>query len=724
MGQRARRACLSRVGILKWNRFDSIAKQDYSQPRGLLLLAAPDLLRRLGGKTSMGLSNWMNQAAAGVRALAAKAAHSDAAEPQQQQQPAHRAVAPGQADTAGSAPAGAPPEWMDRYAAKRLSAEQAAGLVRHGEHVFVGTGCATPRRLVGALEALDIRPADVQLLHLLTDGALPHDADGACTSHYRHRCFFVGTDVQAAVRQGLCEYVPLSAARLPQLIANGRVRVDVAMIQVSPPDEFGYVSLGVSVDVIPAAVAKARLVLAEINPAMPRSMGDSALHIDDIHHWVPVPAHLIEYFQPEAQGEVVQAIARYISSIIDDGSTLQIGMGRFSTAALALLEDRRDLGVHSDVITDAIVPLLERGVLTGRMKTQHRGKIVASFVRGSRRLHALIDRNPLFVFQPLDVVCDPAVLAAQHKLVSVTQAFSVDLTGQICLDQFQGHLYSGLMAQPEFQQGASRSVGGKAIICLASTSADGQCSQVKLVLADGEASGITRGDVHYVITEYGIAYLFGKSIRERAAALIDLAHPKFRAELLAQAQAKGWLPAEQQLRQLQAYPVVDERRVLLGDGQSLLLRPAVGTDDVAVRELFHHLSERDVYTRFFRKVKGLSHGDAQRLCNLNLETEVAFVAVLGTREHPQVVGHACYFVDAATRIAETAFMVHPDWQGKRLGAALQQCLLEHARNRNVQGFMAEILATNDKMIRLARAGDGDVSVVSDGSVVRVTTTFR
>lgn len=672
---------------------------------------------------STGVSKWLGQAAAGLRSLAAGSAQPVDASPHAPA-PASPTAAPGAGDTAPALPAATEPAWMARHAAKRLSAEQAAALVRHGEHVFVGTASATPRVLVQALETLDLPQGDVQLVHLLTDGALPHNAQGECTSRYRHRSFFVGNDVRAAVRQGLCEYVPLSAARLPQLIANGRVRVDVAMIQVSPPDEFGYVSLGVSVDVIPAAVAKARLVLAEINPAMPRSMGDSALHIDDIDHWVPVPGQLIEYFHPEAQGEVVQAIARYISSIIDDGSTLQIGLGRFSTAALAFLDDRKDLGVHSDVITDAIVPLLEKGVLTGRMKSQHRGKIVTSFARGSQRLHALIDGNPLFAFQPLDVVCDPAVLAAQHKLVSVTQAFSVDLTGQVCVDQLAGASYSGLMAQPEFLQGASRSAGGKAIICLAATSADGQHSQVKVALADGEATGIARSDVHYVITEYGIAYLFGKSLRERAAALIDLAHPKFRAELLAQAQARGWLPAEQQLKHLQAYPVAEERRAVLSDGQTLLLRPALGTDDVAVRELFHQLSEGDVYTRFFRKVKGLSHRDAQRLCNLNLETEVAFVAVVGTRENPQVVGHACYFVDAATRIAETAFMVHPQWQGKGLGAALQQCLLEHARGRSVQGFMAEILATNEKMIRLARAGKGDVSVAAEGSVVRVTTMFR
>ncbi|GCL62984.1 bifunctional acetyl-CoA hydrolase/transferase family protein/GNAT family N-acetyltransferase [Pseudaquabacterium pictum] len=621
-------------------------------------------------------------------------------------------------------PAGVEPAWINRYAAKRLTAEQAAGLVRHGEHVFVGTGCATPRTLVAALEGLMPCQRDVELLHFLTDGAVPHDDDGNCTSRYRHRSFFVGNDVRAAVRQGLCEYVPLSAARLPELIANGRVRVDVAMIQVSPPDEFGWVSLGVSVDVIPAAVRKARLVLAEINPAMPRSMGDSAIRMDDIDHWVQVPAQLIEYHHPVASSEVVEAIARYISSVIEDGATLQVGLGRFTVAALERLTAHRDLGIHSDVITDAIVPLLESGVINGRMKSQNRGKVVASFARGSRRLFELIDRNPLFVFQPLETVCDPAVLAAQHKLVSVIQAFALDLTGQVCLDQFEGMVYGGLVAQPEFLQGASRSVGGKAIVCLASTTSDGQRSQIKLTLDLGETATISRSDIHYVITEYGIAYLFGKSLRERVTALIHLAHPKFRAELWTQAQQVGWLPPEQQLKHLQAYPVAEEREVVLDQCPPLLLRPALSTDDVAIRELFHQLPERDVYTRFFRHVRGLSLSDAQRLCNLNLETEVAFVAAVGTREHPRVVAHACYFVDPATRIAETAFMVHPDWQGKGLGAALQQRLREHASQRGVQGFMAEILPTNQKMIRLARASTGKVQVVPEGDVVRVTTMFE
>ena len=625
---------------------------------------------------------------------------------------------------AASASASAPAEgWRQRWPDKITTAQAAMQQVRPGEHVFVGTACATPRELVGALERLGLRPADVELVHFLTDHAVPHDMAGNATTAYRHRSFFVGRDIQAAVRQGIAEYVPLSIARLPGLIAIGRVKVDVALIQVSPPDAFGYVSLGVSVDVLPAAVAKARLVVAEVNPAMPRSQGDSTVHVDDIDWLVPVSTPIIEYLHPPVAEAAMQQIARYVGSIIDDGSTLQIGLGRITNEALKHLADRQDLGIHSDVITDAIIPLIERGILTGRRKTAHAGKIVTSFAMGSRKLYDLIDGNPLFVFQPIEAVCDPFTLATQHKMVSVTQAFSVDLTGQVCADQFGGAFYGGLAAQGEFLRGASRSPGGKPIICLASTSDDASESRVRAQLLPEEGVTVARTDVHYVITEFGIAYLFGKSLRERALALIDIAHPNFRAALFEQARRLGYLGADHVLRNLHAYPVEDEQWVELSGGRRVLVRPSTSSDGPGIRELFHQLTDRDRYTRFFRKVRGLSDRDVQRLCNVNFESEVAFVAAAGERENPQIVGQACYFVDPGTNLAETAFMVHPQWQGSGLGTALQQRMAVNARRNGVRGFVAEILADNERMVRLARAGagEGSVSVEHSGSTVRVTT---
>ncbi len=612
---------------------------------------------------------------------------------------------------------------LDAYADKVCTAEQAVGQIRNGEHVFVGTGCAAPRGLLHALEALPVVPADLELLHFFTIQAFGHDAEGHSTTRFKHRTFFVGGDMRAAVKQGLAEYVPMSVARVPEMIALGRVPVDVALIQVSLPDEFGYVSLGISVDIIPAAVARARLVIAEVNPAMPRSMGDSTLHVSRIHHLVPVDTPVTELQRTFAQEDEVQRIARYIAGIIEDGSTLQIGLGQLAHEALQHLTDRKDLGIHSDVISDAIFPLLEHGSLTGAKKTSQPFKIVTSMAVGSRKLYDLIDRNPLFVFQPIDVVCNPATIAAQHKMVSIAQAFAIDLTGQVCVDQFDGEFYSGIGNQGEFLRGASRSPGGKPIICMTSTTEDGETSRIRPTLLAGEAATIARTDVHYVVTEYGMAYLFGKSIRQRATALIELAHPKFRPELFAQAQALGYLPMEQTLHNLRAYPVEEEQTVTLKDGRTAMLRPALSSDAQGIRELFHHLSEEDVYTRFFRNVRGLSDMEVERLCNVNYENEVAFVATTGGREETQIVGQSCYFINPTNNLADTAFMVHPDWQSCGLGGALQAGMVQHAKRRGLRGFVADVLPGNTRMLHLARNGSPNVKIRRNEDTVHVTLLF-
>lgn len=606
---------------------------------------------------------------------------------------------------------------------KLLTAEAAARLIRPGQHVFVGTASATPRTVMAALEALDKPPADVEFIHFITDGAIPFDADGKVISHYFHRTFFVSADMRAAVQQGAAEYVPMSIARVPELFRIGRIPLDVALIQVSPPDAFGYVSLGLSVDIVAAAVHSAKLVIAEVNPAMPWTMGDSAVHLSQIDHLVEVEPHVPEYRHAPAEGEVVERIARYIAGIIDDGSTLQIGVGRIPNEALRYLEDRKDLGIHSDVVTDAIIPLLEQGILTGRMKSQQRHKIVTSFAFGSRRLFEIVDRNPLFSFQPIEVVCQPATIAAQHKMVSVTQVFAIDLSGQACADQFDGEFYGGIVAQCAFLRGASRSPGGKPIICLASTTDDGKTSRIRPQLLAGEGVTVARDEVHYVITEYGIAHLFGKSVRERAIALIGIAHPSFRPWLLDQAKALGYLPAEQTLQNLRAYPVEDERRVTLKDGRSVMLRPALASDAHGIRDLFFTLSDDDIYTRFFRRVRALSSADVQRLCNFNYESEVGFVAVTGPREQEVIVGQACYFVNPSSNLAETAFVVDPAWQGTGLGSAMQQRLREHAVERGLRGFVAEILQQNKSMIALAKRASENITVERDEDSVHVTMLF-
>lgn len=603
------------------------------------------------------------------------------------------------------------------FGVKLVDAQRALAAIRPGSRVYLGTGCAAPRHLIAALESLEPGPADLEFVSFLATLASP----ATQASRYRHRSFFVGSDIRDLQASGRLDYVPISLEEVPALLANGRLPIDVALLQVSPPDARGYVSLGVSVDLAPAVLGVARHVIAEINPAMPRTHGSSFVHVDRFDAFVGVDTPVTEYRHPPA-GDTADRVARYIAAIIEDGSTLQIGLGRVPNEALHHIKDRRDLGIHSDVITDGVMDLVEAGVVTGRHKTLHRDRIVTSYCLGTRRLYDYVHDNPRFDFQPIEEVCDPRAVAANHRMVSITQAFAMDLTGQVCVDQLEGRFYGGLSTQTAFIRGAARSPGGKPIVCLASTTEDG-ASRIKPLLAAGDGVGITRSDVHYVVTEYGIAYLFGKSIRERALAMIEVAHPDHRDALVEAARELGYVPREQYLASHHAYPVQEERRQTLANGAELLIRPAHAADADALRSLFHLLSPDDVYTRFFRRVRSLSYQDIQTLCNVNHETQVAFLAVTGPRENEVVVGSGCYFLNATTNLAEVAYMVAPEWQGQGLGTALQTRLQEYAVARGVKGFIAEILANNARMVRLAANAPGVATTERDGDTIRVTTLF-
>jgi len=434
---------------------------------------------------------------------------------------------------------------------------------------------------------------------------------------------------------------------------------------------------------------------------------------------VDVP--VAEYVHPEI-GEIAQRVARYIASIIDDGSTLQIGLGRVPNEALRYLKDRRDLGVHSDVITDGVVDLVEAGVVTGRKKSRHRERIVASYCLGTRRLYDFIDDNPRFEFLPIDQVCHPQEVSNQSRMVSITQAFAIDLTGQVCVDQFEGEFYGGVSTQVGFTRGAARSQGGKPIVCLSSITDNG-ASRIKPSLEAGDGVGIARSDVHYVITEYGIAYLFGKSIRERALALIEVAHPRWREELLKAAKKLGYVRADQYFASQVAYSVDEERIVTLKSGAEVRVRPARASDAGALQALFHRLSEDDVYRRFFRRVRSLSYQQLQTLCNVNHESDVAFLAVTGPRENEEIIGSACYWLSPTTNLAEVALMVSPTFQKAGLGTALQAYLQEYAMSRNVRGFVFEILPHNVSMLQVAARVQGTITTSRDDEVVHVTALF-
>ena len=611
---------------------------------------------------------------------------------------------------------------LRRYQDKIVTATEAVSSIAPGNRVFVGSASATPRSLVHALEQLASPPPDVQLCYFLTQGAVLYENDVPKT-RYRHRCFFVGSDIRVAMAKGMADYIPISLAQVPQLIENGRIPVDVALIQVSLPDEYGYVSLGVSVDVTSAAAQKAKKVIAEINPNMPCTLGDTFLPINKIDYLVLVETPVIEYQHPPADA-VAEKIARYIASIIDDGSTLQIGIGRIPNETLKYLVDRRDLGVHTDVFTDSIIPLIEQGIITGDKKSIHRGKIIASYCFGTRRLYDLIDHNPMFSFHPIEYVSNIPLISQQKRMVSVTQAFAVDLTGQICADQFQGEFYGGVSTQPEFIRGAAYSAGGKPIICLPSTTDDGKISRIRPLLQAGEGVTVARSDVHYVITEYGIAYLFGKSIRERTLSLIEIAHPEFRPWLLEEAKKLNYLPQAQMLKSAVAYPVGEERTVILKEGTSILIRPARASDVAGLQDIFYDMNKQDVYTRFFRNLRSLSATEAQFMCNVNYDTDMAFLAVAGTRENEKIVGSSCYVGNLSTNTAEVAYMIRSEWQSMGIGKVLQERMKKYAKARGLRGFTGEILASNTKMLDLAKKAGNDVSFKSQGTYYEFTILFH
>jgi acyl-CoA hydrolase/GNAT superfamily N-acetyltransferase len=595
------------------------------------------------------------------------------------------------------------------YSSKVCTAKDAVSSIDPGSRVFVGTACATPRTLIGALESLSDYPHDVTILSFLADGAIPFK-NGKPISKYRHKCFFVGKEMREAIRLGMAEYLPISLSQLPMLIKNGRFPIDVALVQVSAPDRNGYVSLGVSVDIGLMAMRYAKRTIAEVNPNMPFTFGDSVIHLSHFDLIVESDLPVGEYTHPPVD-DVAQQIASYIAGIIEDESTLQIGLGRIPNAALRYLSSRRDLGIHTDVITDSLLDLIESGIVTGRKKTLHPDKVVTSYCMGTKRLYDFIHLNPMFELRPIDYICDPFKIAKNHRMVSITQAFSIDLTGQICTDQLDGVFYGGVSTQPDFLRGAALSRGGKPIVCLRSTTEDGKQSLIRPQLYPGEGVGISRENIHFVVTEYGMAYLFGKSIRERALSLIEIANPEFRPWLLDEAKRAGYLPASQTLKSQKAYLIEEERTVVLKNGKSVLIRPARASDVEAFYDLFHALSEEDVYTRFFKRIKTLTSNLAQQLCNVNFETEAAFIAVIGDRENEQIVGSSCYFLNPATNIAEVAFMVAPEWQSSGIGTALQNRMKQLAVTHGIRGFVSEILNSNRKMISLAQRGGDNIEIV-------------
>jgi acyl-CoA hydrolase len=418
--------------------------------------------------------------------------------------------------------------WIDDYRRKCRTAEEAVRLVKSGDRVFTSGNAATPRPLLRALIARKAELHDVELVHLLLMG--DEFSQPSVEGHFRHNALFVGPGDRRAVNAGTADYTPIFLSEIPALFSSGVLPLDVAFLQVSPPDEHGFMSLGVEVLASKAAAETAHTVVVQVNAQMPRVLGHSFLHVSRVHALVETD-ELLPELEKRSYGIVEQRIGQQVADLVPHGATLQLGIGSIPDAVLASLSDKRDLGLHTEMISDGVMQAMEAGIFTGARKTLHPGKAVGTLVFGSHDLYRYVDNNPAFELHPSTYTNDPFIIAQNDNLVAINSALEVDLTGQVCAESLGTSIYSGFGGQLDFIRGAARSRGGKPIIALAATAQEGQYSRIVPQLKPGAGVVTTRGDVHYVVTEFGVAQLYGQTLRQRARLLINIAHPQFRESL-------------------------------------------------------------------------------------------------------------------------------------------------------------------------------------------------
>jgi acyl-CoA hydrolase/ribosomal protein S18 acetylase RimI-like enzyme len=585
--------------------------------------------------------------------------------------------------------------------ARSTTVEEALSRIRSGSRIFLGSGCAQPETLVRGLCAQADRLRDIEVCSLLTLGSADY-VNERFLGHFRHNAFFIGSNVRAAVRQGRADYTPIFLSEIPELFRSGQQRVDVALLQVSPPDRHGFCNLGIHVDIQLAAIESAGLVIAEINPNVPRTCGASTVPLSRLDACVETRNPILEMPQPELD-ETSMEIGMHVARLVDDGSCLQLGIGAIPNAVARFLDDRRSLGLHTEMFSDGVLGLLENGNIDNSRKEVLPGRSVTSFAMGTRRLYDFVGDNPAVEFHPSDFVNDPRVISRNDQVVAINSALQVDLTGQVCADSLGYDFYSGIGGQVDFVRGAAMSRGGKPIIALPSTAKGGSVSRIAPHLDEGAGVVTSRGDVHYVVTEYGMAYLHGKTIRERALALINVAHPDFRPELRSFVQRKHYASVDPGAlrRVFDAYPADQVHSETFGD-QAFTVRPLRPDDAGRLRDFFYSHTLETIYHRYFTVKKDLTADEALHLCSVDFRERMAFGVFSGAGDTERIVGVARYDLDPRTNLAETAIVVGEDQRKRGIGTHLLRLLCEYAEKSGIAGITATILAGNQSMVRIHR----------------------
>ncbi|MBT3220428.1 MAG: GNAT family N-acetyltransferase, partial [Proteobacteria bacterium] len=585
--------------------------------------------------------------------------------------------------------------------------------VRSGDRVFLGSNVAVPLGLINALARRNEVLHDVELVHILT-AAPPEFTEKISPNRFFHKAFFVGHDTRQAVQEGNADYIPIFLSEIPALFKTGEMPVDVAMVNLSMPDRHGFCSYGIGVDICPAAVDSARVVIGQINPNMPRTLGESFVHIDELDYVVYDEHPILELAFPKPDA-ISKKIGYLVSTLVEDGSTLQMGIGKIPDAALDQLGDRKDLGVHTEMFSDGLLRLVKSGVVTNEKKGFKNGKIVTSFCMGTRELYDFVDDNPYVEFYPSDFTNSPLNIAKNNKMVSINSAIEVDLSGQVCADSMGTQIYSGIGGQVDFIRGAALSNGGKSILALPSTAKGGTISRIKVILSPGAGVVTSRGDVYYVVTEYGIAYLHGKSVRERAIALLSIAHPDFRQSLYDEAIERGILFKKHGSPfNKSTYPIQYEADLNFDDGTRLKLRPILPTDVRLLQEFFYSHDIDTIYHRYFTIKESLPADEALELATVDYKDTMALVLVQkGADESRQFVGVVRYNRPPYSEYADMAIVVDPVVRGKGIGKVLLDKIMEVGRDNGLKGFRGVLQFHNEPMMRLLKqASEGKNSEVS------------
>ncbi len=616
-------------------------------------------------------------------------------------------------------------DWQHQYASKVVDASPAVSKIVRGSRVFIGTGCGEPQHLIRAMVS-DEKLQDIMVYQMLSSTLAQFVDDESFNRRFSLKLFFISQTMRKAAFEGKIDYIPAYLSQIPRLFSSHRIGLDTALVQVSPPDKYGYCSLGVSVDITRSAVENATIVIAQVNPAMPRTWGDSFVNVEDIDWLVPFEEPLVVALPTIKDNEISRRIGLYVSQLVDDGATLQIGFGNLPYAVLQYLDGKNDLGIHTQLITDGLLPLFEKKVITNKKKTLLPGRVVTSLCMGSEKIYRYVDNNPAFYFRSSEFVNDPTVIARNDNLISISSALEVDLTGQICSDSMGYLFYSGIGDQVDFLRGSSMSRGGFSIIALPSTASNGKVSRIVPHLSEGAGVATTRGDVNFVITEYGIAELQGKGIYQRVMELAQIAHPKFREELIEVAKKRHYIfadqmpPSTEDLLFLEGY----KDTVKLKSGKIVEFRPLLPSDEFAYRNFFYSLQEKTIYMRFFYKMRTFSHEVVQKQwASVDYHKNMSIIGLIQKGGHKEIMAIGTYAQESDEQ-AEVAFVVREDFQGEGVASHLLVMLEKIAKENHYTGFCATVLRENAAMLHVFKKRYPNAKIaVNSGADLRIDMSF-